>query len=108
MLLREITRKIRVDIRRNPSVRFFVPLFVDLAPMRATEAATAIKRAFITASDSNMFRPSAAEIPRIRVLPSVSPACSATTEVAKSVRLSITLKSRSSERTRRYCAQVTG
>ena len=79
-MLRETTRKIRVDMRRNPSIRFFVLLFVDLAPVRATEAASAIKRTFTTASDSSMVKPSAAEIPRIRVLPSVSPACSATTD----------------------------
>ena len=92
----------KVDIRRNPTIRFIVLFFVDLAPMRATEAASAINRIFTTASDSSMFRPDAAEIPRIRVLPSVSPARSATTDVAKSVRLTIPFTSMSSERTRRY------
>ena len=105
MLLRETTRKIAVDIRRNPTIRFIVLFFVDLAPMRATEAASAINRIFTTASDSSMFRPDAAEIPRIRVLPSVSPARSATTDVAKSVRLRMTLTSTRSERTRRYCVR---
>ena len=45
MLLREITRKIRVDVRRNPSIRFFVSFFVDLTPMEATVAAAAMKMA---------------------------------------------------------------
>lgn len=95
MLLKETIRKISAVVRRNPIIRLRVPLSVDLVPVRAAVEATTRKRIFMSANDPRIFRPIAAEIPRISGLPSASPARNATKDVVKSVRLKVKLKSRS-------------
>lgn len=95
MLLTETIRKISAVVRRNPTIRFRVPLSVDLIPIRAAVAATVRKRTFMSANEPRIFRPIAAEIPRTKGLPSTSPARRATKEVVRSVRLKMKLKSRS-------------
>ncbi len=96
MLLKETTRKISAVVRRNPTIRFLVPLSVDLIPFRATVAAIVRKRIFMSANDPRIFRPITDEIPRTNGLPSASPARRATKEEVRSVRLKMKLKSRSS------------
>ena len=93
------------DVMRDPNINFLVPLSLDLVPARATAAAPVMKRTFISANEPRIFRPSIADIPRTNELPSLSPWFSATTDVVRSVRFKITLKSNSTPSATSCCAR---